>query len=732
MRYTGCRRAKARAFWLWSGLLLSLGFNVFGAPAGGPTQFDVFLGHDGLAADAAWFPFVIEVKNDGESFKGVVEITGGGGGVEQYRMMELELPTGTLKRLVIPAFMPGGGYSTWDVRLRNSKGKVVAEHRDLRPRAQLAPGTPFIGSFSRTSNGGPQIRAAESTERRMQPAVARLLPALFPERALELEGLTCVYLNSDRAADLSPVQASALTAWIKQGGRLVVAIEELQHVEASPWLKEIVPCEFTGFRSLKPAGGLQEWLTGKWELSMPVDWETHGAGARHPGTQRRRGASEPVITDFIDAPFADLEPDASFENSEMRVAACSVVEGNIEVGSIESPLIISKSLGVGEVVVLLFSPEREPVRSWANLPVFWARLARVPPEWYGTPNLHPHSGWSTDVVFGAILDTRQARTLPGGWLLLLCLGYLAVIGPVDYLLVRRLKRPMLTWITFPGYVVAFSALIYFIGFKLRAGELEWNELHIVDVIESGGEQSFRGRIYGSLYSPVNKSYEFEGPPIPANFRGESAGGWRMHGGVEAVMVRQRGESFSARGEVPVWSSQLFACDWTAAAPPPFEVVVSTNASTVDVRVRNRSGKTLGVSCFSDGKMFELGEVGKGESRVFTLQGQAGKELATFQRQLFPSMEMAAGLRNVAFGRTEGRYLDNWPGVVQTLSIPTRKLFVSPPGLSLGPAALSNGGMVVFVWAEGISPVETLAKFEAKRKTVKCVWRVIPEIPRNQR
>src|SRR5260370_41162508 len=79
-------------------------------------QFDAFLGYDGIVPEASWFPIVCEVKNDGPSFTGTVEVKGGGN-QEQTLLMTVELPTGTLKRFVLPVFSSGRGYASWDVRL---------------------------------------------------------------------------------------------------------------------------------------------------------------------------------------------------------------------------------------------------------------------------------------------------------------------------------------------------------------------------------------------------------------------------------------------------------------------------------------------------------------------------------------------------------------------------------------------------------------------------------------
>ena len=110
-------------------------------------------------------------------------------------------------------------------------------------------------------------------------------------------------------------------------------------------------------------------------------------------------------------------------------------------------------------------------------------------------------------VFGALIDSRQVRKLPVQWLLLLLIVYLIVIGPFDQYWLKKIGRQMLTWITFPTYVVLFSLLIYFIGYKLRAGETEWNELHLVDILpRSANRVDLRGRTFASVYSSSNARY----------------------------------------------------------------------------------------------------------------------------------------------------------------------------------------------------------------------------------
>ena len=87
-------------------------------------------------------------------------------------------------------------------------------------------------------------------------------------------------------------------------------------------------------------------------------------------------------------------------------------DGQVVVAAGDKPLIVTANRGRGRVTLLLFSPEREPFRSWKNLPTFWAKLAEVPGAWYVSADYRQPGGWSSDGIFGAMIDTRQVHKLP--------------------------------------------------------------------------------------------------------------------------------------------------------------------------------------------------------------------------------------------------------------------------------------------------------------------------------
>ena len=90
------------------------------------------------------------------------------------------------------------------------------------------------------------------------------------------------------------------------------------------------------------------------------------------------------------SPFTDLPDDSAFERADLQVAVGEVRDGQVVVAAGDKPLIVTANRGRGRVTALLFSPEREPARSWKNLPIFWAKLAEVPGAWYVSGDFRQH------------------------------------------------------------------------------------------------------------------------------------------------------------------------------------------------------------------------------------------------------------------------------------------------------------------------------------------------------
>src|SRR4029077_17260700 len=91
------------------------------------------------------------------------------------------------------------------------------------------------------------------------------------------------------------------------------------------------------------------------------------------------------------------------------------------------------------------------------------------------------------------------------WVMGLILLYVAVVGPVDYLLVQCVwRRPELTWLSFPVLVCAAVAVAAWEANRINARGLLVNQFDLVDIDSASG--AVRSRTWVSLYSPEHHRF----------------------------------------------------------------------------------------------------------------------------------------------------------------------------------------------------------------------------------
>jgi hypothetical protein len=702
----------------------------------GEVRFDVFLGYDGTVRESAWFPITFEIQNSGPPMSGLIEIAPANFGKGHTQRVPVELPTGTLKRIVIPAFSQARYATPWDVRLIDDRGKVVADALGVQPQRAVGWETKLIGSVPRSPAGVAALRSIKRNQPDMQPASTRFQPMMLPDNPLLLESLDALYLNSEAAASLRSSQVNAIIAWVNAGGHLIVGIEQVSDVTAAAWLKNILPVEPKDIVAIPRHDELTRWLVDAVHAAAPPP-STVQPSTPETSSQRRNRRNRPNNPAVQNVPPADTDPtaftdvgrDDVFAAAEIRVVTGAVRDGRVVVSAGEHPLIVTGNRGLGRVTALMFSPEREPFKSWKDLPMFWTRMLEVPLELYTSNNYYPGYGHGADGIFGAMLDSRQVHKLPVGWLLVLLVVYLLVIGPVDRIWLKKINKPMLTWITFPCYVMFFSGLIYFIGYRLRAGESELSELHIVDILKNGERAEWRGRSYFSIYSPSNARYPVQSGMKFATLRGEylASRSGQSAGKTDLLHV---GDSFKAEVFVPVWTSQLSLSDWWTSGDLPLIVTVKATAEGWTATVENRSGKDLSVSKLVVGKnIFDLQPIPANVTRTFTLKTENAPLLQNFVRDNAGNYQSAVQERQYAFGRSGGGRIDDFPTAAMTVSLLGEVAevrggmnFPASPGLDIS-ASAKNGSALLLAWSPENSPTDGITRFKPKRSASNTLWRI---------
>ena len=681
-------------------------------------QFDVFVGFDSIVPEADWFPVVCEVRNEGPAFNAIFELrdnTFGGGLVRQ---VAIELPTGTLKRFSFPLFAGSRYGSQFSASLRDESGRVVAQQPNINPRFNIGWQSHLLGAIPASSAAMPVFPDDTSRNNNSRPVAvaARLQTEMFPDNPLALSGLDSLYLNSHRAVDLKERQVEALLSWLHAGGHLIIGIDAAVDVTGLPWLKALVPGELGSVRTVPIGNAFDEWL------------RTPPAANTEP-QQRDRQI------------FRNLQPEAAFNDAGLRVISLNANDARRELAVGNQPLMVATSRGRGRVTVLLFNPELEPLRSWKLRPWFWARLAEVPPFMLQN-QLVPNQGYTgVDGVIGAMVDSRQVRKLPVSALLGLLVVYLLVIGPLDQWWLKRINRQMLTWITFPCYVALFSVLIWFIGYRLRAGESEWNEIQFVDVLPKAGGAELSGTSYASIYSPVNARYELAGKQRYAALRGEYLGAVATH--ATEGNIRLAADQYAATLSVPVWTSQMFVGQWLEEGPSPFGATIrkAGAAGEWELALTNHElpGRVAARLAIGD-RVYVVTFPERGKTTTISLGAGGGTLIKDFANSASTWFANAASQRQQGFGSDEARFnlvpADASMAITLASNIEGNQgnqfgqfggRFLTPSRLDLS-GLLHRNRAVLMVWCEGYVPTkEAMNQFVPRRTGRSTLFRLAVEL-----
>jgi hypothetical protein len=193
--------------------------------------------------------------------------------------------------------------------------------------------------------------------------------------------------------------------------------------------------------------------------------------------------------------------------------------------------------------------------------------------------------------------------------------YILIVGPVDYFALRLLKRHELTWITYPAYVLGFSALVLGLGGAFLRGAAYQREIAVVDHFASS--DFCRRRALSGVLSHTDEAYAFEGAePVSSQviLRGyggdfplvESADVSVLHGPRPAVRrwVLQRGATGIAR------------MDRASTEAPPLTFSFEEGDGQATISIENTGRGTYGKARLATPRgVYVIDRIGRGASRM---------------------------------------------------------------------------------------------------------------------
>ena len=470
--------------------LLSLLFILIAAcPAlaeGGESSLirNVRVGFDGAYKVGYWTPVEVELGN----LSALISTSAGEVTLEVVVPDGDGVPSQVSKRVafggevqqVARLFVKFGRVKSWlEVRVR-SGDRIVAERRfeadktseDFKPALPASDMLVVVVGNDLFEKGLRRRNDALERFHVVQLPDARSLP----NKWFGYDGVDSLLITSawhtdaDEASRFSDTQKEALNRWVRLGGQLVVSAG----ANAKQTLAADSPL------SLFAPGKLQQVV----ELPQAAAFESFVGGAHRLDSGDGRGAR-------LTFPIARL----------------SDVGGDIELAADDVPLVVRSRRSFGEIVFVAVDLSEPPFTSWNGQASFVARLlgqesnaatrssdtsaARIA----GYDDLCGQLRGTLDQFEGVVVFSRYAGLVFG---LIVVFGL--IIGPFDYLVVRRLfRRGQMTWLTFPLLLIIASGAAYALASRLKGMQPKLNQVDLVDIDSATG--LIRGVNWTHAYSP---------------------------------------------------------------------------------------------------------------------------------------------------------------------------------------------------------------------------------------
>jgi hypothetical protein len=491
------------------------------SPAFAQVAISVEPGWGGSFRPGTWTPVFVTFSSE-TPISVVLETTSEHAG--NSWMVSRQLVTSGPARTTIPVHVvPGYSMSGLRIRARSPEswrilGECPADESDADGTA-LTSATPSLGRLIGVSGppgAGARIRAALESQKY---AVGEVPLTHLPSTPAGYQGLSLLVLPRADLSRLQPDQQSALKHWVRCGGSLLLWLED-GPIPATGALREILPADPAPptIRRLDPAAVSAAGLSDRF-----VDWPERSL--------ELRPRSESVVV------IAGVEARAARQR-----------------------------VGLGTVMLLSFDPTLLLFSQPANERALWATLAQeaLPAAFRRAESFASTS--PQDAAIDALADIPGAGAFDMRWSILWLLGLAAIVGPIDWMVLKRIGHQPWTWVTTLTVIAASTIAMVALGGAIKSGELRVNSLRVTDIVE---EESVADMVLSCLYAPRTTSYTLQGEPSSwwQPFNLEMRFGSAAAHKAQMLTDQAWNANLPAPMVMPIWSLRLFRSDrWMPEAP----------------------------------------------------------------------------------------------------------------------------------------------------------------------
>lgn len=500
-------------------------------------------GFNGYVRTGEPVAFKVEIENPGPQIKGTIKISSSQYGAQVVFSREVVLPSGSYKSFNL--YVSDDQSQSFNLRLV-SGGKEIASSRVRINR--LPPQEMMLGVLSSNPTALNQLGALKLPGNAQRATVIHLSAEDIPTDPLMLESLDVLVLSDFSSRTLKP-QLSCIQSWVEGGGLLVIC-------GGASWKKtlislppELVPIQNSGSIQVNSLPGLEKWV-----------------GQQLPAT------SNIIITQ-------------------------GQTSGTALVSSDNLPILVESKMGRGNVYYMAFDPAASPFENWGGNESLWLNIFT---------RSDPHQIISASNSRGMMMDRKYdmnwaLRSIPAsdlpsrGGLAAILLVYILILGPIAYLLLKKIDRRELGWIVIPLTAVLLFSATYMVGFKGKGRDVFTRVISIVQM--EPGFNYARITSYIGAFAPTHREYSI-------NLTGNRlvdvlpADGYRdrgMAGNSEMPVMAtvNQGKNTTVQfGDLSRWSTRSIQTRSSVYKPGNIEAKLHTEGNRIKGTVTNKTNQTL--------------------------------------------------------------------------------------------------------------------------------------------
>lgn len=425
----------------------------------GGLALQVNAGFSAYYRNGSWVPFYITVSNNGPDFSGTLLTSNPESSIWQdtFTMIPssnyhepITVSHGTQKQFTMYLPMSSSfGAANILMQLLDSHGNVVRSQNAMLH--QLNPEDVFVGLLSNQTTGFDPLRSLALPNQNGSVLIQFLNAQTLPAMAAVLANFNLIVLDTFATSSLTHEQLRALQIWVQQGGTLI-------EIGGPQWQQTL---------DSLPAG------------LLPV--KIYGTSILPAGTQLLPAGGPAASSSGIPVSSGKLQKPVTVSTATVMAGARTILsDGTI-------PLIVQAGAGQGLIYYLAYDPTLEPIVDWPGAASLWKGLIiRSLGEQLLPQGFSPGLSAGIPYYLAKLQHLLLSNPVPAPWiLLLLFLSYLAILGPVGWLIMRRTKRQHWGWRIALSTIITFSLLNYTVALSQQGDSMFGNSLSIIQLAHGG-------------------------------------------------------------------------------------------------------------------------------------------------------------------------------------------------------------------------------------------------------